>query len=500
MSKFYAPPPVLTVKQGKGYIFTWEIENYSMHFESYIDSPVFQTPNGMLWGIILYPDGFKEKNHIGLRLLRIDNIGYNKFWWAAQFSLVTALKVVQPLHPPESRCRWDTDVINGDYMTKEEFMDNSHLFLPKDKLTVQCRISRLPEKEYLSKGCSITSHIEVNHLTAISEFPFHKWSKSKKSLAENTSSRIQETPFILTFDPQWNSNDESMKVTFTSKKGLSAERSMLYRLRIDLLDVDENVHTSVDEVRLFHFTDEEIWTFAGFIKKKDLIEMQSMFAKDGYFALRFEKYLALANTELCTCEITYHQKERPKRSRFCKDLALFYQNTHPCTDLKIKADGKMFLVYKAIICSRSPVFKAMMKSDMLEKEEDAIDITDIDSETMGRMIHFLYSGKLENDMDCPSVLELYAAAHKYMIEELKKECSGVLRTMMSKNNCRSIRNYAEIFSDNELKDIIQEWIDCISAQPRIQQNSSSLCIYKKWFPSFLRRKSRAAVASLKRKL
>ncbi|GFY47143.1 hypothetical protein TNIN_7522 [Trichonephila inaurata madagascariensis] len=117
-----------------------------------------------------------------------------------------------------------------------------------------------------------------------------------------------------------------------------------------------------------------------------------------------------------------------------------------------------------------------MKSDMLEKEEDAIDITDIDSETMGRMIHFLYSGKLEKDMDCPAVLELYAAAHKYMIEELKKECSGVLRAMMSKNNCRSIRNYADFFSDNELKDIIQEWIDFISAQPRIQQNCSSLCM------------------------
>jgi len=87
----------------------------------------------------------------------------------------------------------------------------------------------------------------------------------------------------------------------------------------------------------------------------------------------------------------------------------------PIADLTINCDSETFRVHKYFLCSKSPVFSAMLNSDMREAREGEINIRDMNSDTVSSMIHYIYTGELADgwqDLDLDTK-EMAEAADMY---------------------------------------------------------------------------------------
>ena len=70
---------------------------------------------------------------------------------------------------------------------------------------------------------------------------------------------------------------------------------------------------------------------------------------------------------------------------------------HPSKSLVGHEIDLLFLI-RAILCARSPMFRAMFSLDMKEKDASEIEVVDVSSETLEQMIEFIYTGKV-TDLD-----------------------------------------------------------------------------------------------------
>ena len=83
-------------------------------------------------------------------------------------------------------------------------------------------------------------------------------------------------------------------------------------------------------------------------------------------------------------------------------------------DFTIRCPTKEFRVHKAILCARSPVFRASILTPMKEASKGEIFLEEIDEKTMATTINFLYTGELELGED-PDIPALAWAGTKYLL-------------------------------------------------------------------------------------
>ena len=84
--------------------------------------------------------------------------------------------------------------------------------------------------------------------------------------------------------------------------------------------------------------------------------------------------------------------------------------------LRTSKGSKIFPVHKAILASRSTVFRAMFVANMAEVSTGQAVIEDLDEETLEEMIHFLYTGSLSGSQY--DIVSLCYAARKYELASL----------------------------------------------------------------------------------
>lgn len=94
------------------------------------------------------------------------------------------------------------------------------------------------------------------------------------------------------------------------------------------------------------------------------------------------------------------------------------------SDVELIVQGKTLKAHRSILGKRSPVFDAMFRSEMKEKRENKVEITDLKHEVLLEMLRYIYSGKV-NNID-PIADELLVAADKYSIDSLKQMCGNSL--------------------------------------------------------------------------
>merc|ERR550519_2626976 len=86
-------------------------------------------------------------------------------------------------------------------------------------------------------------------------------------------------------------------------------------------------------------------------------------------------------------------------------------------DLTIECGKEIFRVHKVVLCSRSPVFRAMMQGDMLEARKGEVIVTDVDPGTFAAMLHYVYTGELKEGLDLNNMIY---AADKYDLPGLRE--------------------------------------------------------------------------------
>ena len=85
----------------------------------------------------------------------------------------------------------------------------------------------------------------------------------------------------------------------------------------------------------------------------------------------------------------------------------------PSADLTINCDSETFRVHKYFLCSKSPVFSAMLNCDMREAREGEINIRDMNSNTLSSMIHYIYTGELADGWQDLDIQDVTTAADMY---------------------------------------------------------------------------------------
>lgn len=117
-----------------------------------------------------------------------------------------------------------------------------------------------------------------------------------------------------------------------------------------------------------------------------------------------------------------------------------------------KASQAEIAAHKLLLCSRSPVFKAMLlNGQMLESSSSEIHVTDISAAVMRSLIYYIYTGQCTtSDMEIYAE-ELLAAAAKYQIKELMTYCEQYLCDNMTVKNASNNLFLGDLYDAQLLK-------------------------------------------------
>ncbi len=89
------------------------------------------------------------------------------------------------------------------------------------------------------------------------------------------------------------------------------------------------------------------------------------------------------------------------------------------TDVELLVGEKTFSAHRSLLSIRSPVFAAMFNSGMKEAKTGQVRVEDVNPNTFGHFLYFLYTGTLEPAADKE---ELYPLADRYQVETLVNLC------------------------------------------------------------------------------
>jgi speckle-type POZ protein len=121
------------------------------------------------------------------------------------------------------------------------------------------------------------------------------------------------------------------------------------------------------------------------------------------------------------------------------------------------------------LAARSPVFRAMLTAEMLERRSGRIHMADMSAATGKQLLYYLYTGRLRQQNADPR--ELLAAADKYEIADLKDHCEAVLSRTISDANCVDLLVLGDLCGASMLKELALE---------HILQNRRSLVRRPQW--------------------
>ncbi|XP_008556027.1 TD and POZ domain-containing protein 1 [Microplitis demolitor] len=117
-------------------------------------------------------------------------------------------------------------------------------------------------------------------------------------------------------------------------------------------------------------------------------------------------------------------KLRLKRShQIVDDLPAIFHSKEG-SDIILVVGHKKIPAHKALLMNRNNVFRAMLTSDTQSTKNNVINIFDMDSEILEKLLEFIYTDNVTN---LDGVAErLYEVADKYQIPALKKLCEESL--------------------------------------------------------------------------
>jgi speckle-type POZ protein len=114
-------------------------------------------------------------------------------------------------------------------------------------------------------------------------------------------------------------------------------------------------------------------------------------------------------------------------------------NDKVLSDFTIEIKGKQFAVHKTVLAARSSVFRDMFCNVGIdEKNDDKIDLQNIEIEVFEEMLTFVYTGKAPKIEKYAN--ELLIAEDFYDIKDLKTICGQILfKEITDKNVMKALR-------------------------------------------------------------
>jgi len=127
---------------------------------------------------------------------------------------------------------------------------------------------------------------------------------------------------------------------------------------------------------------------------------------------------------------------------------------------------KRYRCHKSVLYLRSPVFSAMFSHDTIETTKNQVEIPDISPGTIEKMLQFLYTDDVKDNM---IDIELLEAADKYKIDRLKAVCEKSLGSQLTIANSTEIGISAHLhgskqFEHEVIKFLSENWREVRNVQ------------------------------------
>jgi len=132
-------------------------------------------------------------------------------------------------------------------------------------------------------------------------------------------------------------------------------------------------------------------------------------------------------------------------------------------DMVIKCGEEQLQVHSLVMMARSPVFYKMLTTDMVEKREKVVTVTDWQMEVVKEMVNYMYTATISPHYE--NLAELLALADKYCVASLVSLCSSQLALNIKPETVLEMGIYGETHSADELVDkcamFISRDMDCL---------------------------------------
>lgn len=119
------------------------------------------------------------------------------------------------------------------------------------------------------------------------------------------------------------------------------------------------------------------------------------------------------------------------------------------TDVIIKVKEKEFKVHRGILGIRTPVFAAMFKHDMSEKNTGIVPLDDCEPDIFKDFLQHVYTGTVDS-LSAQNAFGLYELSDKYQVEDLKEECIDCLKNILSVDTFCEVISLALKYDEKEL--------------------------------------------------
>ena len=154
---------------------------------------------------------------------------------------------------------------------------------------------------------------------------------------------------------------------------------------------------------------------------------------------------------------SYHRDSEslPVSKHTLKDDMASLMQDGASSDVTLVAGRSNFRAHKAILSARSPVFARMFQHRMIENTMNRVNITDIKPEILQVVLRFIYTDDCAVFQKSTSskqiARELFSAADKYQLEQLKILCENELSRTLSVDNVAETLVYADMHNAQHLK-------------------------------------------------
>lgn len=129
-----------------------------------------------------------------------------------------------------------------------------------------------------------------------------------------------------------------------------------------------------------------------------------------------------------------------------------------------------FRAHQDILRVRSEVFRSILNHEMLEKNSDVINVPDCDPGVFQQILTYIYTGQVDS-IDSNNMFDLYYAAEKYRLVDLKDESRKfIMKSLTVTNVCKALElamkhfdasflDYVSNYFINNIDDILPtvEW-------------------------------------------
>ncbi|KAG8178311.1 hypothetical protein JTE90_026281 [Oedothorax gibbosus] len=479
-------------KDPKYFTCTWTIENVSYCLKrdnEKIYSPVFiaNVLNGTEWRLFLFFDGndlsgvlYREKSDEGPLTITLD----------LDFAILSkgSLPLVVQERKAQSFIKNFSWKFSGLCKRTKLLGSRRNTFLPNDSLTVRCRMRKRNEIIPETIICLARTRIGIQKRTftwAIKNFSTLQPHQENILTVEAISKQALSLAFKMFLDC-----DENVQIE-VSQDGMDVnQNSNLVRCQIAVVDERGNVIDSTD-INAPSDLEAQNQTFKlpHFLTKNKIVANDKLYLFDDDTLFLFgqcEFYVGAVYNQVVSCR-SIQDAEVFKQipcgrtvqdngkdfngqniqhllsseiledfSTLKDDIEHLYEEQKLC-DFTIRTADESFPVHKAILCARSPVFCAMLKNDTKEHLKDSVDVPDVNSSTMKKLLHFVYTDEVD-DLRWEDATQLYFAADKYEVLPLKQICSTFLKSSVCPDNACEVLLLSDMHQDKELKSAARNFV------------------------------------------